>query len=927
MRKLIWLFIAVFVFSGSLQASETGRLFDYQKTVLNNGLTVITLEDFSCPIVAVQVWYNVGSRNEDPNRQGFAHMFEHMMFRGTERLGPEEHFRIIRSVGGSVNGYTSFDRTVYLETLPAEQLDVALWLEAERMSFLKITQDYFDTERKVVEEELRRGITEPYGTVREKLFANMFTVLPYRWLPIGQISNLRAASVDELRNFWQRYYGPENATLIIVGAVKHQKAQELAGRYFGWIEGQKKPQQVSVREPYIDKPVEIRIKSERAPAPIVGVRWLTVPVSDKDTVSLDLLSIILGSGQSSRIYKELVDQKRLAVSADASTYSLQQAGIFGVDAVLPSRGSDPNKVIRLIEESVAKIRADGVSQKELEKAKNQMLRDTVMQNLRIENKAIAMGQAAIDIGDINAVNTAIDDIKKATVKDLRNVARKYLCPNRVYRVYVEQNVSGPVFSKNSGQEDANITTVKAAQNPKPGRGNSVRPADYPQSAPLAKSNISSIKPAIFSEKLGNGLTVLVVPNKEVPFVSVQLGIKYGGWTDEVPGTCSMAMSLLDKGTRKYTAGELAEKLDSQAISITASGSIDTSQIAMSCVSDRIENGMELMAEVVLNPTFPNIEFDKEKEKLLTNLAIQQQSPEYIADREFSKKLYANHPYSRTATGEVEDINKLSAELCQKWWKNFSQPNQAVLIFAGDIDKNRAFELAGKNFGKWRNPVSLDLHGNFAIPDNNESTHIYLVDKPGSLQSQIRIGQIGITRKMQPEYFTSRIVSDYFGFGFNSRLNKSIRIDKGLTYGVSGGYIANNMAGEFKISTFSKTASTADAVKAILEEIKLLKITPPTNTELAQSKSYIAGSFVINHETTQQVAQDLWLIKSQDLTDDYLDRLLSSVQNTKIEDCRALIEKTIRPDRMIIVVIGDAKTLKGQLEKIAPVILINQKDSD
>ena len=903
-------------------AGDPNKLFDYQKTKLDNGLTVITLEDFSCPIVAVQIWYNVGSKNEDPNRQGFAHMFEHMMFRGTDRLGPEEHFSIIRSVGGNANGYTSFDRTVYLETMPSDQLDVALWLEAERMAFLKITQDYFDTERKVVEEELRSKLNEPYGTAWEKLFAGIFKVYPYRWTPIGQISHLRAASVKELREFWQKYYGPENAMLIIVGAVKHQDAQKLAEKYFGWIESGVKPQEISAKEPYIEKPAEIRIKGEKAPAPVAGIGWLTVPASSKDTVSLDLLSIILGSGESSRVYKEMVDQKRIAVGAEAGTYSLQQAGLFGAATVLPPMGSDSNEVIRLLEAQVAQLRAEPVSQKELDKAKNQMLRDTVTQNLEIENKAKAIGYATIDLGDTNAVNTIIDDIKKATAEDLQNVAKKYLDPNRVYHVYIEQNINGPVFSKNSNQEDANITTVKETEEPKPGRGNSVRPADYPQSAPLAKPNISSIKPTTFSKTLDNGLTVMVVPNKEVPFITVQLGITFGAIMDEIPGQCSMAMSLLDKGTKKYSATELAEALDSQAISLSASGGIDTSSIAVSCVSDRIENAMELMAEVVLNPTFPEIEFDKQKEKVLTNLAIQAQSPEYIADKQFRKQLYGNHPYSRTATGEVEDVNKLSAEICKKWWESFGQSNVATLIFAGDIDKDKAFALAEKKFKKWGPARMYELRVINNIPDHNEPTHIYLIDNPGSLQSQIRIGQLGITRKVQPEYFTSRIVSDYFGWGFNSRLNKSIRIEKGLTYGVYGGYTANNLAGEFVISTFSKTDSAVEAVKALLDEVKLLKTVPPTDAELAQSKSYIAGNFVINRETPQQVAQDLWLIKSQDLGDDYLDRLLHSVQNTTLEDCKNLVDKTINPDKMMIVVTGDAKVLKAPLEKIAPVTLVN-----
>ena len=925
MRKLIFSFFSLLLLPGILTASDSGKLFDYQKTVLDNGLTVISLEDFSCPNVAVQVWYAVGSKNEDPNRQGFAHMFEHMMFRGTDRLGPEEHFSIIRSVGGSVNGYTSFDRTVYLETLPAEQIDVALWLEAERMAFLKITQADFDTERKVVEEELRKKLNKPYSTATEKIFDKIFTQAPYRWMPIGQIAHLRAASVEELRNFWQKYYGPENATLIIVGAVKHQQAQELAKKYFSWIQGKPKPAQISVQQPYPDKAIDIKINDERAPAPFVGVRWLTVPEVNEDTTALDLLSVIVGAGNSSRIYVDLVDTRRLAVSADAGTYSLQQTGLFEVDAVLPQNGGDPNKVMGLIDECIAKVRSQGVTPEELEKAKNLMLRSVVTQNLEIENKANALGTAAIDMGDVNYANRSIDDIKAVTTEKIKEVANKYLTPDKVHRIYVSQNINGPVSSKNTGQENAKVVEHNSVEEPKPGRGNSVRPDGYPATAPVAKSNISGLKPQVFSQKLSNGLTVMVVPNKEVPFITVQLGLKYGGWTDELPGTCSMAMNLLEKGTKNYSAGQLAEKLESQAISLSASGGMDTSSVSISCVSERIENAMELMAEVVLNPTFPAVEFDKEKEKLLTNLAVKQQTPEYIADEQFRKLLYGSHPYSRTSTGEVEDINKLSSDICKTWWNKFSQPSDAVMIFAGDIEKDKAISLAEKNFGKWQTSSEPNVNADFVIPVHNEPTQIYLVDCPGSPQSQIRIGQIGITRKLQPDYFTTRVVSDYFGFGFNSRLNKSIRVEKGLTYGVWGGYFANKFSGEFQVQTFSKNAVTADAVKALLEEINKLKTVPPEPNVLAQSKSYIAGNFVINRETPQQVAQDLWLIKSQNLNDDYLDKLLATVQSTKIEDCKDVVEKTIKPDKLIIVVVGDANELKEPLEKIAPVKVIKNSN--
>ena len=308
------------------------KQFDYRHIELDNGLDVITLEDFSCPIVAVQLWYHVGSKNEDPNRQGFAHMFEHMMFRGTDKLGPTDHFKFIRQVGGSSNGYTSFDRTVYLETLPADQIELALWLEAERMAFLKIDQEAFVTERKGVEEECRMHLNEPYGTLMENLLAEVYTVHPYRWAPIGKIRDLEAASVQEIRNFWLRYYVPSNTVLIIAGAVTHAQAQEAAKRYLGWIPRYAEPPRVAVREPMPGAARSVTIKEKNAPAPGVGVVYRTVPVRDRDSIVLDIAGEIIGGGHSSRLYRELVAEKQLAVQVFVESFSLEQDGLFGVGA-------------------------------------------------------------------------------------------------------------------------------------------------------------------------------------------------------------------------------------------------------------------------------------------------------------------------------------------------------------------------------------------------------------------------------------------------------------------------------------------------------------------------------------------------------------------------------------------------------------------
>ena len=931
----ILLAVSIWIFPGAAFAGESAvadaTRFDYQHIELDNGLDVITLEDFSCPIVAVQIWYHVGAKDERPERQGFAHMFEHMMFRGTDRLGPTDHFGYVRRVGGSSNGYTGFDRTVYLETLPADQLDLALWLEAERMAFLKIDQESFDTERKVVEEERRMGLNEPYGTVLENLLAELYKVHPYRWAPIGKIPHLRAASVDELRDFWLRYYVPNNATLIIVGAVKHDQAQRAARRYLGWIPRYDEPPRVTAHEPQAEQSRSVTLKEDNAPAPGVGVLYRTVPLRHKDTVAIDLLAEILGGGNSSRLYRQLVAEKQLAVAAEAFMWSLEQDGLFAAGALLPPFGTDPNSVLEIITAQIDRLRTEQVTERELTKARNQMLRSLVTKNLRIESKARMLGNAAVEIGDVSYVNRHLADIRKVTTADILRVAKEYLAPQRALKVNVKRNLLGAVKDKlpkdlagDKDPEPATTAEPKKLKPPSPRTG-LVRGKDFPKEAPFAKTIPAKLTPKYSSKVMKNGLKVLVVPNREVPFVSVQLGLLAGAWTEEKSGTAAMTMKMLTKGTAKHTEGQLAEELETYAIRLSGRGGMDTCTANLSCLTDHIDRAMRLLGEVILSPTFPADEFEKLRKQVRTSLAVASAEPDYLASRQFRRVMYGQHPYSRTATGEVEDIDALAVEDLSKWWQRFARPDMAVLIFAGDITEKEAFELADKTFGKWQ---AAGPRPDRKLPqlDKLPATHIYLVDRPGSIQSQIRLGHRGITRH-DDGYFVSRIVSSYFGWGFNSRLNTSVRVDKGLTYGIWGSYIAKRFAGEFKIGTFSKTESTAEALQAVLDEFERLKAEEPSDKELTENRSYILGSFVKDRETPQQVASDLWLIESQQLGADYLERLLAGIAATESSDCQRLVKATIEPTRLVIVIVGEAAKLKEQLEKIAPVTIIAAEQAE
>jgi zinc protease len=896
------------------------RQYDYRETTLENGLRVITLEDFSTPIAAVQVWYHVGSKNERPDRQGFAHMFEHMMFRGTDLLGPEEHFSLIRGTGGSVNAFTSFDFTAYVNTVPSNQLDLALWLEAERMMFLRVDQEGFETERQVVIEERRQDLNEPYGTVFEQIMPVLFTKHPYRWLPIGQIEHLMEAQVDELQTFWNTFYVPNNATLVIVGAVAHEDAQKLAQQYFGWIPALPLAPKVAVQEPPQTETREVLIHEGIGPAPLLRNMYRTVPHNHPDYTALQVLADALGGGQSSRVYVDLVKERQLCQEAFAYLWGLEQDGLLMVGAeLLP--GGDIDALLPEFEAHIAAVQAEGITQRELEKVQNQLRRREVTDTLTVEKKAQAIGRTVMHFGSPDELNRRLDAIEAVTLDDVRRVANAYMTPERLTKVRVmpkEDYVYTPVAPEGGEFTPYEDTGAKQAVE---------RPESVATEPPL-QDLLEGLPEFPLKEKtLPNGLKVVVVPNDEVPFVTVMLGLRKGAWTEpaDMPGTASMALSMLTKGTSERTAAELAEYLEFNALTLSGAAesngapSMDVGQVMATALSDKFPLALELLAEVVLDPTFPENELAILKNQRKLELEVQRRDPRYIADREIKRRLYGDHPYARSARGEYEHVDNINREALVSWWGKHARPDQAVLLVAGDVSERQVFKLARKHLGDWKapdTPVEVEYP---PLPERAE-THIYLVDNPGSVQSQIRVGQLSITRD-HPDYHRSRVFTQIFGSGFESRLNKIIRIERGLTYAVWG-YIAPNLkSGDFLSSTFTKTESTAETVQALLDVIETMRAIPPSDEELGGARSFLIGSFPKNLETPMDVLAYQWLIEYNGLPQDYLNQAIEGYRETTGEDVVRIAHEVVDPSRLTIVVVGDAEQVRESLEAIAPVTVI------
>lgn len=901
------------------------RQYAFEQIELSNGMKVISLEDFSCPIVAVQVWYHVGAKNEEEGRQGFAHMFEHMMFRGTDRLNETAHFDNIRRVGGDCNAYTSFDQTVYVQEVPSNQLELVLWLESERMAFLKIDQNGFDTERKVVEEELRQGHNRPYGRVPEKLLAEIYGDKPYGWTPGGQISHLRKTPLEDISAFWDKYYLPSNATLVVVGAVKHAEVQGLAKKYFDWIPGGPKPKPVMAPPIKQSKPRAVTIKEDKGPLPILGTVYRTVPMTHPDALPLQMCLGILGGGESSRLYQDIVKDKKIAQVALGGAFALEADGFAGAGGVLLPLVGKKKELMQTIREHIKKIRSEPVTEEELTKMKNQMRRGEIAGALTVASKAGQLGSYAVLYGDAERINKRLAEIDAVTVADIQRVAKKYLIDKHRIDITVEPNVAGALGSLfgGKGSEDEGPEPPKLenriAKRTGP-KAEAKRPEGFPDQPPAGKM-MDDLPPIPYTEKkLDNGLRVAVVANHEVPMVTMVLGIKSGAWTEKLPGTAMTAMAMLTHGTKTRTAKQLAETLEFNAISLGGSADMDTARLTCSAMLPQLDLAGELLADVLRNPTFPKDEFTIMQQQQKMGMLISTKTPEYLAEREMRRQMYGSHPYSRTPSGELEDLDAVTIEALREWWAEHVRPENCVLYFAGDITPDDAFKLAAKHLGDWK------VEGTFTPPTLPEApgpkqTHIYLVDRPGSVQSQIRIGHRSITRS-DPAYFTSRVLGQIFGGGFNSRLNKAVRVEKGLTYGARGGFNARRFGGELQISTFTKTPSTAETVKVVMNEIEKMRAAPPEAGELNDTKTYIVGSFPGDRETPEATVGDLWMIETQNLPSDYLQRLLKGVRDTTADDVLNAAKSLIDPKNMTVIVVGEAKQIKNDLEKIAPVTVVN-----
>ena len=885
---------------------------EYQTQVLDNGLRVVYAPLRNAPVVHVRVLYHVGSKDEKPDRNGFAHMFEHMMFRGSAHVAPEEHMRRINSVGGISNAFTSFDQTTYVNTVPSEHAEMALYLEADRMASFKVSEEIYATERKVVAEEWRMRMNQPYGNLYEEFLKNAYARHSYRWTPIGNMDHLRAAAVNELQEFFNAYYVPNNAVLVVAGDIDVPTVRKWVERYYGWIPRGAEPTRLSPREPeQTEGRKSVVPAAVPLPAVLIGAR--IDPYTSDDHYGLALLSEILGGGRSSRLSMRLVSgDKPLCTSAQAMHMPLEDGGIFGVMGMLLA-GKSPEEAEAALRDEVARLVDKGVTQEELEKARAQYKQELVEGRKTAENIARAVGEEWLWAGDPARANRDWAKVQALTPADLGRLAAKYLQPARMTTLYMTPDPSGKAARQaaEGAKMTAEVTKASAEVKPRP----ATFPADYPKQAPLSKAvNAAHFNKGV--ESTINGARVIVMTDQRLPLANFTLVMRRGSHSEPAgkEGLAGLTAEMLRRGAGDLSYAKLNELLDSKAISLGVSDGGDVTRLSGSCPSDQLPEAIRIARLILRQPIFPEAEFNKLKAQAMSGLMRSLASPTTVAGQEIDKMLYGDAPQGRSTT--PRSLASITLDDVKAYYQRIYQPADAILLLAGDVTAPQGGALARALIGDWPSATPAP-QPRYEFPAPSSQRRIVLVDNPDGKQATVRMATPAYSVSSDEKY-AGALANQILSGGIESRIMRYVRAEKGLAYSAHGVFSPRRQEGTFTGMTDTKIESAGDAIVAMFKVFDDLRKDKVTADELAESKLRVAGRMVMGMQTIEQQAQYRLDGILNGYPVDYYDQYPAKVAAATDEQILAAMRKYVDSEKMAIVVVGPADKLKPQLEKLGKV---------
>jgi zinc protease len=865
----------------------------YTKFVLANGLTVLVHEDHKAPIVAVNTWYHVGSKNEKLGKTGFAHLFEHLMFSGSENFN-YTYINAMERIGATnLNGTTNGDRTNYFENVPTSMLDYVLFAESDRMGHLLgvLDQKKLDLQRGVVQNEKRQGENQPYGVTRQLLAENTYPVgHPYSWTTIGFMQDLDAASMGDVQEWFKTYYGPNNVTVVIAGDITSEGARQKVEKYYGAIPA---GPPVVTREAWVAKRTGTHRDSvqDRVPQARLYRVWNVPQADSPEEALLDLAAQILGQGKTSRLYKRLVYKDQVATGATATDNNSEIAGQFFL-TLTAKPGGDLKTVEAAADQELQNFLKNGPTEAELQLAKTQTYGQYARIMERIGGfggKSDILAKCQTFTGNPDCYKEYLKRIQAATPASVRKVANEWLSDGD-YVLEVQP------FS----------TTLKAS-------------APIDRSKEPATGSAMSLKlPPMQKATLSNGLKIVLAERHSAPVVNFSLLVN-GGYSSDASsalGTCSFAQRMLEEGTPSRDSLKIGEELESLSAEFSAGASLDFATVDLDALKANIDKSLEIYADLILHPAFPEKEFTRLQKDRLAAIQREKVTPNSMALRVMPSLLYGkDHPYSGAflTTGTEATVSKMTREDLVKFHETWFKPNNATLLIVGDTTLAEVTPKLERLFASWKSG-EVPKQTIPSAPEPGKDV-VYLLDRPGSGQSLILAAQLAPAFN-DPDQISLELVNDIFGGNFSSRINMNLREDKHWSYGVRSRLVpAKGERPYFSISPVQTDKTKESLMELIAEYKNIVGSKPITASELKDEQTNATLGLPGGFETVQQLSGAYGNILQYGLPDDYYDTFTQKVLSATPDTANEIAKKYIQPGHLVWIVVGDMSKVESGIREL------------
>lgn len=923
MKKIncLYLLIILLAFSCKTEKKEAPLSIPWEKYTLPNGLTVVLNEDKSDPIAIQAVYYHVGSSREVPGKTGFAHLFEHMMFQKSENVKEDQFFKNIQGAGGTLNGSTNQDRTNYFEIIPNNSLEMAIWMESDRMGYLEntVTRSALTNQQNVVQNEKRESVDNAaYGFEDYLILKNLYPVgHPYSWDVIGDMTDLTNATVEDVKAFHKKYYSPNNATLVISGNFDKEQVKAWIEKYYGEIP---QGQAVEKRSPMpvtLASTVKLYHEDNFAKTPQLTMVFPSAERYSKDSYALNFLGQLLSGTKKSPLYTVLVKDKKLTSRVMARNGSQELAGSFTI-TVNANPGVNLTDVEKAIFEGFAKFEKDGFTNEDLTIIKAGYESRFYNSFASIQGKAFQLAEYTMNTGDPGFYQKDLASIQAVTMEDVKAVYEKYIKgKNFVETSFVPKGMVNLIAegAVNAGIVEEDVTKaaeVKTASDVEEPVIKTVTKIDR-SVMPAVSADPAVTIPAIWKGSLANGMKIWSISQNELPLIQYSIVISGGHMLDNVAkaGVANLVASMMNEGTKNKTPEQLEEAIGLLGASIRVNSGNEDISINVSTMAKNFEKSLALVEEILLEPRWDTVQFPLAKSRIINGLKRDAANPDYLASKTLNKLMFGDNILATNATGTEQSVSSITIDDLKEYYNKYISPSISRFIIAGDADSTR-IKTALENLNtKWQaKDVSIP---EINVPAAPEKSQIYFVDIPGAKQSVIAIGTPSLSRP-DPDYYAATVANYKLGGSFNGIFNLILREEKGFTYGARSNFSGAKNYGTFIATSRVRTNSTVESVTIFKTEMEKYSKTIPQEYVDFTKSSLIKGN-ALRFETLGNLLGMLNTMSAYNLPVDYIKQEEAFVNGLTIDKDLELAKKYINPARMYYVVVGDAKTQLKDLGKV------------